>query len=601
MAASRRDRPNIFWFMSEDCSPPGPAYGDSSTTTPTIERLAREGVLFEHAFCTVPVCAPSRFSILTGMYSTSCGPAHNMEAVAHLPEAVKTYPELAHANGYYCTNNSKTHYNCDVDPSLIWDESGPTAHWRDRPEGAPFLAVFNCLETHESAIFEAGHDDGDDDAHPLPAYLPDDAALRRDRGRLRHAVERMDRAFGALLAELEDDGLAEDTVVIYASDHGGSLPRSKRFCYDEGLRVPLIVRIPRRWAHLSRWGPGSRVTEAVSLIDIAPTVVTLTGGTPPPTMAGQALFGTGTAPLCDYAFGSRDRMDERHDMVRTVRDARFRYIRNYRPDRIYGQHYAYAWMAQGYQAWERAHGAGTLNATQDAFWHPKPSEELYDVTLDPDQVVNLASSADHADELHRLRRALDSHLVACVDNGFLPEEHHLQGLSPNGEPPDLPITDLVAIAWTAARREARHLPSLIRSADDDRDYIRYWAAIGMSMLPADQLDGEAVRALDRLMTDRCASVRIEAAEAAARTSSATLAVRVLGEELGHSRTHLTHLRALNALTAIGSPAAAHLDRVTALIDADDKYVRRAARYLRLRLMGEYTPESEIFARDQYRD
>lgn len=601
MAESRRDRPNILWFMSEDCSPPGPAYGDDSATTPTIERLAREGVLFEHAFCTVPVCAPSRFSILTGMYPTSCGPAHNMEAVAHLPEAVKTYPELAHANGYYCTNNSKTHYNCDVDPSLIWDESGPTAHWRDRPEGAPFLAVFNCLETHESAIFEDEHDDGDDDAYPLPAYLPNDAALRRDRGRLRRAVERMDRAFGALLAELEDDGLAEDTVVIYASDHGGSLPRSKRFCYDEGLRVPLIVRFPSRWAHLSRWGPGSRVTEAVSLIDIAPTVVALTGGTPPRTMVGQALFGISTAPLRGYAFGSRDRMDERHDMVRTVRDARFRYIRNYRPDRIYGQHYAYAWMAQGYQAWERAHGAGTLNATQDAFWHPKPSEELYDVTVDPDQVVNLASSADHADELHRLRHALDDHLVACVDNGFLPEEHHLQGLSPNGEPPDLPITDLLAIAWTATRRDVRQLPRLIRSGDDDRDYIRYWAAIGMSMLPADQLHREAVRALDRLMTDQCASVRIEAAEAAARTSSATVAVRVLGEELGDSRTHLTRLRALNALTAIGSPAAAHLDRITALCDADDKYVRRAARYLRLRLTGEYTPESGVFAMDRYRD
>lgn len=595
MAESRHDRPNVLWFVSEDCSPPGPAYGDGSTATPTIERLAREGVLFEQAFCTVPVCAPSRFSILTGMYPTSCGPAHNMEAVAHLPKAVKTYPELAHANGYYCTNNSKTHYNCDVDPSLIWDASGPTAHWRDRPEGAPFLAVFNCLETHESVIFEAGHDDGDDDVFPLPVYLPDDAAIRRDRARLRRAVERMDHTFGALLADLAEDGLAEDTIVIYASDHGGSLPRSKRYCYDEGLHVPLVVRIPRRWAHLSRWGPGSRVTEAVSLIDIAPTLVTLTGSTPPPTMVGQALFGTGTESLRGYAFGSRDRMDERYDMVRTVRDARFRYIRNYRPDRIHGQHYAYAWIAQGYQALELAHAAGTLNATQDSFWHPKASEELYDVTLDPDQVVNLASSAEHGEELHRLRRVLDKHLVACVDNGFLPEGHHLQGLTPSGKPHDLPITNLLAIAWMAASRDVRHLPRMIRLADDDQDYVRYWAAIGMSMLPAEQLDGEAVRALDRLMTDQCAAVRIEAAEAAAGTSSATSAMRVLGEELGLFRTDLTHLRALNALTAIGSPAAAHVDRITDLGDANDMYVRRAARYLQLVLTSEYTPESEIFA------
>ena len=234
-------RPNIVWTVSEDCPPRFGCYGDPLAATPRLDALAARGTLFEHAYSAAPVCAPSRFALLTGVAPESNGPAHHMRAVAHRPAWMLTYPEILRGLGYHCTNNAKTDYNCDVDPHAIWDDCSTTAHWRDRPEGAPFLAVFNYDGTHESSVFGRDEFTVDPDAVRLPSYLPDTPDIRADYAHHYRHVAAMDAFVGRLLDQLAEDGLLDDTIVIHTSDHGGVNPRSKRWCYDEGLHVPLIV------------------------------------------------------------------------------------------------------------------------------------------------------------------------------------------------------------------------------------------------------------------------------------------------------------------------------------------------------------------------
>ncbi|MFC0038560.1 sulfatase-like hydrolase/transferase [Actinomadura rayongensis] len=590
-------RPNILWLMSEDCSPHGAAYGDVLGRMPAIDRLAREGVLFEQAFCTAPVCAPSRFSLITGVHAASHGPAQHMRAVSPFPDALDTYAELLREAGYYCTNNAKTDYNTDLDKDAVWDESSATAHWRDRPDGAPFLAVFNPMDTHESALFHEPVTTVSPEQVRVPEFLPDLPEIRADLARYYTAIEKVDRVFTRLLRELEEDGLWEDTVVLYSSDHGGVGPRSKRFCYDEGLRVPLVVRVPARFAHLSPWRPGERVTTAVSHIDLAPTLLSLADVRVPASMQGRPLLGRAAEPPAGLAFGGRDRMGERYDFVRTVRDERYRYLRNYAPHRPYGQHVAYMWMARGYQAWEAAHLAGTLDEPTDRFFRPKPAEELYDLAEDPDETHNLADDPRHAERLATLRDLLDAHLLRVNDNGFIPEGSPLQGYGPSREPGAYPLREVMALAATAITRDPANLATFVTALTDAHEVIRYWAAQGLLMLGADA--APAATALETALDDPSAHVRIAAAEAYGLAVDGPRGVVVLAQALSPEHPPPIRLQALNALVYLGTDAALAEDGLTAAADADHPGVRSAARYLLLRLRGDYTPDTVVFDNDHF--
>ena len=341
--AEPRERPNVLWLVSEDNNPYIGAYGDPLARTPNLDALAREGVRFEHSFSEAPVCAPSRFAIITGMYAESCGPAHHMRAQGRLPDGVSAgFPALLREAGYYTTNNAKTDYNAPIDMAATWDESSNRAHWRNRPAGAPFFAIFNYMTTHESSMFTLTPGPTDPGAVRIPEYLPDTPTQRTDRAHYLNQVERMDAQVGAALAELEAAGLAEDTIVFYYSDNGGVLPRSKRFCFDSGLRTALIARFPRRWRHLAPGGAGSVYEAPVSGVDLGPTVLSLAGLDVPRRMHGVPFAGPRRRVRSrEYAFGQRSRMDESYDLVRTVRDERFRYVRNYLPHLPYGQHVTY--------------------------------------------------------------------------------------------------------------------------------------------------------------------------------------------------------------------------------------------------------------------
>ena len=591
--AEARKRPNILWLVSEDNNPFIGAYGDRLAHTPAIDSLAAGGVLYQNVFSNAPVCAPSRFAIITGMYPESCGPAHHMRAQGKLPAFLQGFPKYLREAGYYCTNNGKTDYNADLDMKAMWNDASERAHWRNRPADAPFFAVFNFMTTHESKMFQPTQGRVKPGQVRVPAYLPDVPEVRRDLASYYNLMETMDGQVAAHLAALEASGLAEDTIVFYYSDNGGVLPRSKRYCYDEGLRTALIMRVPKKWAHLAPAAAGSRINSPVSFIDLAPTILTLADIDPPAYMQGRSLVEKRQKrpPL---VFGIRNRMDERYDMVRTVRDERYRYIRNYAPHRPYGQHQAFEWQMDSYRALEKAYRAGTLNPVQARFFGEKPAEEFYDLKADPDQVTNLIGTSEHRVRIDAMRTALDAHMVSVNDNGFIPESSAVEGYDASRAPGAYPLTRVMQVAGKAITRDAEHVREFGSLLDDPNEVVRYWAAQGLLMLGAKAIDAKG--ALGACMSkDASASVRIVAAEALAALGEADRAVQYLGTVIDSQMDARVRLQAVNALTFIGAPARAILPVLERVLEsAQDEYIRNSARYLIFVLRGTYTPESPVY-------
>lgn len=293
-----------------------------------------------------------------------------MRSMVPLPAAFRMFPRILREHGYYTTNNAKEDYNLEKN-GQVWDESSATAHWRNRQPGQPFFAVFNTTVTHESQIRARAHDAVHDPARaPLPAYHPDTPETRQDWAQYYDKMTEVDRFAGERLRELESAGLSEDTIVFYFGDHGPGLPRLKRWPYDSGLRVPLIVYIPERFRRLAPpdYRPGAASTRLVSFMDLAPTVLSLAGIEPPSWMQGRAAMGPFAAPAPQYLFGLRGRMDERYDLVRSVTDGRYVYVRNFMPHRIYGQFLAYMFETPTTRVWRRWYDEGRLSAPQRAFW-----------------------------------------------------------------------------------------------------------------------------------------------------------------------------------------------------------------------------------------
>ncbi|HUG93472.1 MAG TPA: sulfatase, partial [Planctomycetaceae bacterium] len=312
-------RPNILWISCEDTGVQLGCYGDDYATTPNLDRFAAQGVLFENCFTHSGVCAVARSGLITGMYPISIGSQHMRSRIVP-PPYVKCFPEYLRAAGYWCTNRSKTDYNFDP-PLTAWDENSPQSRdWRGRAPGQPFFSVINLTVSHESQIranFRGlKHDPG---KVKLPPYIPDTPLTRRDRARYYDIVSEMDRQAGEILQRLEDDGLADETIVFFWGDHGEGLPRGKRWIYDSGIHVPLIVRWP------GTIEPGSRREDLVCFLDFAPTMLSLAGVDPPAHMQGQVILGGKQAPPREYVFAHRDRMDETYDLIRAVRDRRFKY------------------------------------------------------------------------------------------------------------------------------------------------------------------------------------------------------------------------------------------------------------------------------------
>jgi len=432
------DRPNIVWITVEDMSPWLACYGDATVETPSIDRLAREGVRYTNAHANTPVCAPARSTLITGMYPTTIGSMHmrtgnpsraalarNPEAYAGIPnyEAVpppeaRCFPEYLRAAGWYCSNRSKQDYQFTA-PVTVWDASSGKAHWRKRDDAQPFFAVFNFTGTHESGTF-AQRKRAPAVADPadvrVPPYYPDTPTVRLDIARTYDNIAAIDARVGNILGQLEADDLLDETIVVFFSDHGVGLPRGKRCVYDSGTHVPLIIRWP------DGRDAGSVEERLVGFIDFAPTMLSLAGLPVPGHMQGQVFAGEAADPPARHVFFHADRMDAVTDRTRAVTDGRFRYIRNDMTElpRIYPVAYAENIpMTQEIHAL-RASGKATPQQWQ-LVQMTKPAEELYDTQADPHEVVNLAGDPAHAADLARLRTALDDWIQRTGDLGMLPE------------------------------------------------------------------------------------------------------------------------------------------------------------------------------------
>jgi N-sulfoglucosamine sulfohydrolase len=323
-------QPNIVWITAEDMSLTLGCYGDEYAVTPHLDRLATQSVRYTRAFANAPVCSPARSCLITGCYPTSLGTQH-MRSAFPLPEGMRGFPALLRASGYFTTNNVKTDYNTSHAQAIVkasWDESSERAHWRNRDRKRPFFSVFNLMESHQSRTMVwpyerfvqeiqsqlAPEEIHDPDLAPLPPYYPDTPIVRRTVARFYDCVTLMDRRVGEILRQLEEDGLAEETIVFFFSDHGSGLPRHKRALLDSGMHVPLLIRFPEKYRHLATASPGETVDRLVSFVDFAPTLLSLAGIEIPDEMQGRAFLGEQSGEPREYAFGHRDRVDEAFDL-----------------------------------------------------------------------------------------------------------------------------------------------------------------------------------------------------------------------------------------------------------------------------------------------
>ena len=587
--AAEVKKPNILWITSEDHGPHLGCYGDTFADTPNLDGLAAKGMLYKRAWSNAPVCAPARTTIISGVYPPSLGAEH-MRSQAPLPSYMKMYPHYLREAGYYCTNNSKEDYNL-TKPGKVWDESSRKGHWKNRKEGQPFFAIFNFTMTHESKIRNPKAKPIHDPAKaPVPAYHPDTPEVRSNWAQYYDRITEMDTEAGGVLKEITDAGLAEDTIVFFYADHGSGMPRSKRWPFNSGLHVPMILYVPEKWRRLAppEYKPGAKSDRLVGFIDLAPTALSLAGIQPPGYMQGHAFAGSYCAEPPKFMYGFRGRMDERYDMVRTVTDGRYVYLRHYMPHRIYGQYVHFMFVTQTTQVWKKMYDEGKLNAAQRQFWETKPPEELFDLETDPDEVNNLADSAAHQTVLKRLRQAQEAWAVRIRDVGFLPEDD-IHSRSHGSTPYEIghdeqkyPLETIMRTAALASSLEPESLHELVKAMTDQDSAVRYWAAMGI-LIRENAGVNQARDSLYKALSDTSPSVRVIAAEALGRYGTekdVEKALAVLLEHVPLDRNSIfVSMAALNALDAMDERARSAKDKIAAISTQGKTPPRTEAKYL----------------------
>lgn len=592
VAANVDLRPNIVWISAEDISPHLGCYGDPHAITPNLDRLAAEGIRYTRAFTTAGVCAPCRSGIITGMYQTTIG-THHMRSQAKLPDYVKPFPMYLREAGYYATNNSKEDYQFATPPEC-WDDSSARAHWRGRQANQPFFAVFNFTGCHESGINkESKYQSVTKQLLPeqrqnaaelttLPPYYPDTPITREDWKRNYELITAMDAWAGELIEQLKADGLYDDTIIMFWSDHGVGLPRAKRWLYDSGTHVPLIVRVPEKF-RVDRQASSGRVNEQlISSIDFGPTVLKLAGVEVHPHMQGQPFLGADIPAPREYVFGARDRMDERYDIIRMVRDKRFKYLRNYEPLKPYFQWMETPEKGATMRELRRAEAAGALPAAaQPYFAGNKPLEELYDTESDPHELNNLAGNPQFAAVLERLRNAHLEWVERTRDLGLIAEPILVEKEQQIGNRYEvlhreggLELARRISTAAVAASQSSGPRATIVAAATDQVAAVRYWGAVGLGNLKSP--DPEVADRLKQLLHDPSHAVRIAAAHSLCR--------------FGHRKQALAVLKEMLA-------TGAQWERLQAAIVLDllDRHALPVAAAMRSAL----TPQKQFFARGKY--
>lgn len=589
-------KPNILWISCEDISAHLGCYGDPHAITPNLDRLATEGVRYTNAFTTAGVCAPCRSGIITGMYQTTLGTQH-MRGHAQLPPEVKPFPTYLRQEGYYCTNNSKQDYQFET-PEDVWDESSKNAHWRKRPNpDQPFFAVFNFTGCHESGIASAEkYREVTKDLDPsqrqdamalttFPPYYPETPDAREDWKRNYELITAMDAWAGDLVSQLKEDGLYENTIILYWSDHGVGLPRAKRWLYDSGTRVPLIARIPESFRVEGQGMPGTVTDQLVSSIDYGPTVLNFAGIKIPSYMQGIPFLGENATTQREFVFGARDRMDERYDIIRMARDKRYKYIRNYEPLKTYYQYMNTPEKGKTMADLRRLHEAGKLAPAAEYYFSPnKPVEELYDTWNDPHEINNIADDPKYVATLKTLRQAHLDWVKRTRDTGLIAEPilverekqmGHRYGVLRQIEDPT--FNNRLADIAVKASEGPGALPALMKGLQDPDAAIRYWGAIGVGNLG--KPDRKVENAMRSVLEDESSVVRIAAARALCRLGSPEKALPLLVQELedGEQWERLHAAIVLDEIDEMARPVAARMHEALAPREdlyANGKYVVR---------------------------
>ncbi|MAI26116.1 MAG: sulfatase [Spirochaeta sp.] len=465
-------RPNILVLMAEDMSDRVGAFGDPVAVTPNLDALAAEGVRYTETFTAAGVCAPSRAAFLTGMHPISIGAQH-MRSSSHPegeyravpPPEVKAFPELLRAAGYYTFTDGKLDYQFSgplsgTGPETIWDMELGNEYWAGRASPSqPFFGLINFEETHESGVFTQlfegwphsaihfvmqgvrtlvlGIPSGGGTVQPedviLPPYFPDTPTVRSDLARHYKNIELMDGRVGRILERLEADGLSDSTIVVWTTDHGDGLPRSKRDLYDSGIEVPMVIR----WPELFRPAgvePGTIDARLISFVDLAPTLLELAGVEAPSYFQGRSFAGT-DKEIRDYVFASRDRIDEVEDRERAVRDHRYKYIRSWEPALPNGHPSAFRDNMEMMRELWVLKEAGQLDAVQEIWFLPTGEERLYDTKTDPFELRNLAGDPAHGKTLKRMRGAYAEWRDRVPDWSDQPESEMAESMWPAGRQP----------------------------------------------------------------------------------------------------------------------------------------------------------------------
>lgn len=479
--AEEKERPSFLFIIAEDMSPNLGCYGDPDARTPNLDSFAARSIRYTRAFSATGVCATSRSALITAMHPSSIGTQH-MRSRIMLPDAIRPFPAVLREAGYFCVNRGKEDFNFDTQPDT-WDaKQWKQADWTRRGQGQPFFAIYNFPDTHESRLWEGSQTKlvdqskltdeqrHDPDKVSPPKWLPDGERVRKEWARYQDLVSLMDDQYiGPLLQHLETSGVADDTIVFFFSDHGAPFPRAKQWITEAGTRVPLLIHFPEKWKHLAPAAPGTVSGQLVSLMDLGPSVLSLAGLSIPDHFDGHSFLGPAAVPPRETLVFTRDRMDERIDFIRSVRDERFRYTRNFMP-----QVPAFPWLTymeklESSKAFRDLQNTGKTGRFKSFLSQTKPVEELYDLESDPDEFTNLAKDPAHQETVERMRNTLAEWMLQTRDSGFLPEQQ-LMNIQEGG-----------ATIREFCKDEARYpLERLVAgdfSLDDDHAVIRYHAAL----------------------------------------------------------------------------------------------------------------------------
>ncbi|MEM9327257.1 MAG: sulfatase-like hydrolase/transferase [Bacteroidota bacterium] len=424
--------PNIVWMTSEDNSKHYlKLFDENGVETPNLAKLAARGIKYTRAFSNAPVCSVARSTLISGCYGPRVGSQYHRKLnPVPLPEGLDFLPNYLREVGYYTANNVKEDYNFQKDGE-VWHESSREATWKNRAPGQPFFYMINTTVTHEGRLHFSQEvmDSVQTQSDPSEIFVfpnhPQTDLFRYTNAYYRDKIIQMDDHVGDVLAELDEAGLRDSTVIFYFGDHGGVLPGSKGYIYESGLHIPLIVSLPPAYRDWADRAPGSENATFVSFVDFAATVLNLVGLDVPIGMDGKPFLG----PKMDWdqvnrreeTFAYADRFDEKYDLVRSIRKGRYKYLRNYQPFNVDGLMNQYRYRQKAYRQWWDLYQTKQLNDVQSAFFQPRTAEQLFDLEQDPYETINLAESPEHQEVLVDLRDALTQRVKSLPDLSFFPE------------------------------------------------------------------------------------------------------------------------------------------------------------------------------------